>query len=197
MKKNNIRSYIGQQLEKKTSKEVIFENLKKAGWNDIDIEIAYEKALKANEANQVGSIKESKNPKDISGDGYAIASFVLGICGIFSVIFPVIAVVGLVLGILSIKKTSHHAKAVWGIVLSSLSLLLGIVVWTVFIFFSLSYGGLGYGGLGHSRYFDHESDSNFSDTRVHSSSAVDDLGSVPSDGLNDNPSDPSAQDSSY
>lgn len=141
MSKHNIKSYIEEQIGKGTSKEVIFENLRKVGWNMVDIQIAYTKV-----AQYISTLDDVKNNtkntakinavKDTSKDSEAIASFVLGICGIFMIAFPVFSLVGLVLGILALKQTSHHAKVVWGIVLSALGLFLGIIFWIILLLFT-------------------------------------------------------------
>lgn len=81
--------------------------------------------------------KEPSNPKD---SGLAIASLVLGIlsllssCCIFYVSI-VLAIVSLVLGIVSLAgKHGGKGMAIAGIVLSSISVLLGIAVGVLFSF---------------------------------------------------------------
>jgi hypothetical protein len=120
--KQSIKSYIRNQISQGVPRENISENLRAVGWKDVDIQHSVEKAM-----------KDDSRPSDASSDALAIASFVLGICS-FTTIVVFVPITGLVLGILSYKKTTHHAKAIWGIVLSSVSLIIFIIVFTFVLF---------------------------------------------------------------
>jgi len=62
---------------------------------------------------------------------------VLGICSIVLLLVcgvgTLVALVGLVLGIVAIARNSNRSRAIWGVVLSTLTLLFALIIGVVFV----------------------------------------------------------------
>ena len=144
-------AYIKRQRGVSISDDATKQSLKNAGWHDADINQAFfmldhDNATKGS----TGVSDEMKNP-------YATTALVLGICGFLFSVFTIVPIAGVVFGILALQKPGSRKSAIWGLCLSAVGVLSGIIFWIFFSFALLS------GYFGHSPYPSYD-DYNYSGT---------------------------------
>ncbi len=125
MSYREIVTYIQNKTGQGISKDQVVANLKSVGWADADIEKAFRLCASAGSAETADAGLDMHRSLGTVAIALAVGSWM------FSFFLP-LPIAGIIVSILALKNPKDHTKAIWGLVLSSVSLLMGILLVTVF-----------------------------------------------------------------
>ncbi len=142
MSHKELTSYIQKQQAQSVPREKIVESLEAAGWYHADINRAFAKVQSENTANTVAN----QNMVPEATNTFATVALVLGICGVLTAALLPVSITGIIFGILALRKPGQKTTAIWGLSLSALAFVLGLIFWVCFALglFSAFFGHHGY-----------------------------------------------------